>query len=61
MTVRLTKHQYKMIAAHVAKENAGNADVARGDSKPATVSSWVRDVIADAIPNHHINEGKIHA
>lgn len=46
--VRLTKAQYKSIAAYVARENA-EVKAAGGDGTTATVSSWVRDVIADAI------------
>ena len=51
--VRLTKAQYRAIEQAVAKENAEiNADPTadENDRKPATVSSWVRDVIADSIP-----------
>lgn len=51
--VRLTKAQYKAIADHVAKENAEiNSDESAdaNDRKPATVSSWVRDVIEESIP-----------
>lgn len=50
--VRLTKAQYKAVAAYVAKENAEiNADASADavDRKPATVSSWVRDVIGEAL------------
>ena len=47
--VRLTKAQYSAIAKYVAKENA-EIKAAGGDGSTATVSSWVRDVIADAMP-----------
>jgi len=47
--VRITKAQYKAIAAYVAKENA-EIETAGGDGTMATVSSWVRDVITDSIP-----------
>lgn len=50
--VRLTKAQYEAIERYVAKENA-EVDATPGatdaDRKPATVSSWVRDVIGDAL------------
>lgn len=47
--VRLTKAQAKRIAEYVAIENAEiKAD--GGDGRRATVSSWVRDVIEEAIP-----------
>jgi hypothetical protein len=51
--VRLTKAQYKAIAAYVAKENAEiNADPASTaeERRPATISSWVRDIIEESIP-----------
>jgi len=51
--VRITKAQYKAIEAYVAKENAEiktDPLADENDRKPATVSSWVRDVIADSIP-----------
>lgn len=49
VTTRLTKAQYKAIEAYLAKENA-EIKAAGGDGKTATVSSWVLDVIEDAIP-----------
>ncbi len=52
LPVRLTKTQYKVIEKYVAKENAEiNADPSADaiDRKPATVSSWVRDVIGEAL------------
>ena len=49
VTTRLTKAQYKAIEAYVAKENA-EVKAAGGDGATATVSTWVRDVIEDAIP-----------
>jgi hypothetical protein len=48
--IRLTKAQYKSIAAYVAKENA-EIKAQGGDGQTATVSSWVRDVIAESIPD----------
>ena len=47
--VRLTKAQVVQIAAYVAAENA-EIKAAGGDGRRATVSSWVRDVIEEAIP-----------
>jgi len=46
--VRLTKAQAKAIEQYVEKENA-EIKAAGGDGTTATVSSWVRDVIADAL------------
>lgn len=46
--VRLTKAQYKAIEQAVARENGEiNADPTadENDRRPATVSSWVREVI----------------
>jgi hypothetical protein len=51
--VRITTAQYKAIAAYVARENAEIAADPMADAndrKPATVSSWVRDVIEHSIP-----------
>lgn len=50
--VRITRAQYRAVEQYVAKENAEiNADPSAdaSDRKPATVSSWVRDVIAEAL------------
>lgn len=50
--VRITRAQYKAIESYVAKENAeikADPSADTNDRKPATVSSWVRDVIADSI------------
>jgi hypothetical protein len=60
LTVRLTKRQYKVIAAHVRRMNAEIATNST-DRPFMTVSGWVRDVIADAIPTPLTNEGKLHA
>lgn len=52
--VRLTKAQYKALEEKVKRENAEiNADplATAEDKKPATVSSWIRDVIEESIPS----------
>lgn len=48
--VRLTKAQYKAIEQYVAKENA-EINAQGGDGQRATVSSWVRDTIAESLPD----------
>lgn len=48
--VRLTKAQHKAIAAYVASENR-EIKAEGGDGQRATVSSWVRDVIEESIPD----------
>lgn len=53
IAVRLTGAQHDAIASYVAKENAevnATDGATTEDRKPATVASWVRDVIEEAIP-----------
>ena len=47
--VRITEAQHQAIEGYVAKENV-EIRQAGGDGTTATVSSWVRDVIEEAIP-----------
>lgn len=50
--VRLTKAQYRAIEQYVAKENRevnATPGATAEDKRPATVSSWVRDVIGEAL------------